>query len=176
MCLNSKISTKAIFLESYAESCRSTMRCKRSNWKKLGESDDLITMNGSLYLETNTKRYQIKQYCYDINKDTDRISKVIFFCEPRAVHCPRWAFMKIILLFSCGCLIIALAIHTLIYRLRKLFHKLLACFCLVDLVYWFLYTLSIFDVRLETFCTPFGNNILCLNLYDRTISGENVTK
>lgn len=145
-------------LDGYAMMYGTNLDCTRTNWKDFEEVDITITANGNLFFGDSSTKYLINDYCLGTNYDTTtgKVADMIVSCEFREAVYVKWILIKIAAIITCICFVLTLAVYIFVYRLRKLVEKIIACFCTVDLAFWIMYTIRIFDVRFGRFCVPFG--------------------
>lgn len=136
-----------------------TLNCERTIWKQFSEVKPQIRADGVLTIQNSPIEYKINDYCLSTNYDTTtgEILDIVSYCEFNKALSVKWKFNEIATVITCIAFVFTIGIYVFVYRLMKLREQLICCFCLVDLIFWMLYAMRIFNVKFGKFCIPFGN-------------------
>ncbi|KAK9674997.1 hypothetical protein QE152_g40722 [Popillia japonica] len=161
-----------VLSDGYGMMYGGNFNCPRSLWKEFSEVKPQIRADGVLTIDNSPTEYKLNDYCLGTNYDTTtgQIHDMIFYCEFRealyvkwkfnevaTVITVKWKFNEVATVITCIAFVLTIAIYVFVYRLIKLHQQLICCFCLVDLTFWVMYALRIFDVKFGKFCITFGN-------------------
>lgn len=160
------------FTDGYAMLYGTNLNCERTDWNEFRDVKARIKANGSLFMGRGSQEYLVTDYCLGTNYDTltNKTSDVIFSCEFREALYPRWIFIRIVIVITCICFFVTLMVYIFVYRLKKLFERIVSCFCMVEMVFWCMYSMRIYDVRIGKFCREFGNTLNLISYSEISVS------
>ncbi|KAK9736103.1 hypothetical protein QE152_g12791 [Popillia japonica] len=172
-------------IDGYGMMYGGNVNCPRALWKEFSEVKPQIRADGILTIDNSAMEYKLNDYCLGTNYDTTtgQIYDMVIYCEFREALYVKWRFNEIATVITCIAFVLTIAIYVFVYQLMKLHEQLICCFCLVDLTFWVMYALRIFDVKFGKFCIPFAYvyyfmmisrlswlNVLSFHIWRTTIS------
>ncbi|KRT86275.1 hypothetical protein AMK59_2380, partial [Oryctes borbonicus] len=132
-----------------------------AHWIDYRDTNFTIKMNGNLFNKGN--EYREDEYCVDTMYNTDKNKSIdmVLLCEfGNALHIKR-VVLQAGVLTTCICFAITIMIYLFFKPPQTL---LIVGFCIVDLTFWSMYALRIFNVNFGSTCTIFGYGYFFLSI------------
>ncbi|GJQ78471.1 hypothetical protein Trydic_g11588 [Trypoxylus dichotomus] len=140
--------------------------CPKQRLHRLKNLDFFISANGSLVRKDNAETYEIGQYCLDSASFTDsgEHDDIVLLCDSKKRVNIRLAITLILLVIIFAGFTTAFLKSFLIYELKGLTMKLVACYTYVEALFWVVIILKMIPIKFGHFCSVFGYIYVLLSI------------